>query len=99
MKRIGLDIGSTTVKYAIADEAGNLLRTDYRRHRSRVAETLSAMLTEIAAAYPDERMILALSGSAGMGLAESLHIPFVQEVYATRTAVRHLLPGTDAVIE
>ena len=54
MKRIGLDIGSTTVKYAIADEAGNLLRTDYRRHRSRVAETLSAMLTEIAAAYPDE---------------------------------------------
>ncbi len=99
MKRIGLDIGSTTIKYAIADEQGTLLATDYRRHRSRVAETLSVMLSEIDAKFPGEHMMLALSGSAGMGLAGSLHIPFVQEVYATRTAVKRLLPDTDAVIE
>ena len=44
-------------------------------------------------------MQIAVSGSAGMGLAESLGLPFVQEVYATRIAVNRLLPGTDVVIE
>ena len=40
---------------------------------------------------------LALSGSAGMGFAESCGIPFVQEVYATRIAANRYMPGTDVV--
>jgi predicted CoA-substrate-specific enzyme activase len=49
--------------------------------------------------FPDEKMAAVMSGSAGMGIAHDLNIPFVQEVYATRTAVMRLVPRTDAVIE
>ena len=34
-----------------------------------------------------------------MGMAESVQIPFVQEVYATRVAAGRLAPGTDCIIE
>ena len=43
------------------------------------------MLTRIQERFPQvKRAALCVSGSAGMGLAEDLKIPFVQEVYATR---------------
>ena len=100
MIRIGLDIGSTTLKCVILNASGELLYKDYRRHFSRIAENAAAMLCEIAAAFPNERECdLVVSGSAGMGIAETLGLPFVQEVYATRTAVRHYLPDCDVVIE
>ena len=100
MIRIGLDIGSTTLKCVILNASGELLYKDDRRHFSRIAENAAAMLGEIAAAFPNERECeLVVSGSAGMGIAETLGLPFVQEVYATRTAVRHYLPDCDVVIE
>ncbi len=34
-----------------------------------------------------------------MGIAETCHLPFIQEVYATRISVSRILPGTDAIIE
>lgn len=37
--------------------------------------------------------------AAGMGIAETCHLPFIQEVYATRISVSRVLPGTDAIIE
>ena len=57
------------------------------------------MLREVAEQFPKEKVLLSISGSAGMGLAERSDIQFVQEVYATRIAVNRLVPGTDAVIE
>ena len=48
---------------------------------------------------PDGRAKLAISGSAGMGLADSCKVPFVQEVFATRVAANKLAPGTDCIIE
>ena len=39
---------------------------------------------------PDERFEICVSGSAGMGFAEHVGIPFVQEVYATRIATLRL---------
>ena len=40
-----------------------------------------------------------LSGSAGMGVAESVGVDFIQEVYATRVAANTFIPGTDVIIE
>ena len=58
------------------------------------------MLAEVAAEYlPDGKAYLAISGSAGMGLADSCKVPFVQEVFATRVAANRLVPGTDCIIE
>lgn len=35
----------------------------------------------------------------GMGMADSVKVPFVQEVFATRVAANRLAPGTDVIIE
>lgn len=42
---------------------------------------------------------LAMTGSAGMGIAERIGLPFVQEVIACATAVKELIPHTDTVVE
>ncbi len=98
--KIGLDVGSTTLKCVVLDEEENIVYQEYERHFSRITEKASGMLCRIAEKFPQSpRMQIAVSGSAGMGLAESLGLPFVQEVYATRVAVNRLLPGTDVVIE
>ena len=99
MKRIGLDVGSTTIKYVVLDENNQILLEDYQRHLSKISEKTASLLQTIADAFPQEQMAIAVSGSAGMGMAQDLHLPFVQEVYATRRAVMHHLPQTDTVIE
>ena len=100
MIRIGLDIGSTTLKCVILNASGELLYKDYRRHFSRIAENAAAMLGEIAAAFPNERECeLVVSGSAGMGIAETLLACPSCRRYMRRTAVRHYLPDCDVVIE
>lgn len=99
MKSLGLDIGSTTLKCALMDEDGSILYTNYQRHRSKVQELTVLMLSEISRLFPDETVKIAISGSAGMGIANQFDLPFVQEVYAERIAVGKLSPETDVVIE
>lgn len=99
MKRIGLDVGSTTIKCVVTDESGKILFSDYKRHLSKISEKSCELLNIIALKFDDDEMTVSVSGSAGMGMAEDLGIPFVQEVYATKVAVSRVLPKTDAVIE
>ncbi len=98
--RIGLDIGSTTAKVAVLNEDGVLLYSNYRRHYSQVIEAITVLLQEIQDRFPDEHSAsFAISGSAGMGLAEKCGIPFVQEVYATRLCAEKMVPDADVIIE
>ena len=99
MKRIGLDVGSTTVKCVVLDENSNIVFSTYKRHFSKISEMTSELLAEVYSVTKDPEMYIAVSGSAGMGMANDLHLPFVQEVYATRNAVKKLRPETDVVIE
>ena len=99
MKKLGIDIGSTTLKAVIADENGNILFSKYQRHLSKIPETAIEVLGEAKDKFGDEEMSVCLSGSAGMGVAETLDLPFIQEVYAEKTAVTRFFPNTDAVIE
>ncbi len=100
MKRIGLDVGSTTIKCVVLDEQNQLLYSDYRRHYSHIKDNIISKIKElIENKIIEEKCYLAISGSAGMGLAEGVKIPFVQEVYATRIAANTLIPGTDCIIE
>ena len=99
MLKIGIDVGSTTMKTVALDEDNALIYSDYQRHRSQIIEKGREMLTAMMERIGDEEVTISLSGSAGMGLAEAASIPFVQEVYATRTAARTFIPDTDAIIE
>lgn len=98
--RVGLDIGSTTIKCVVLDDQDRIIYSDYQRHYSHILEKGEELLRKIDKQYlKDHKAILAISGSAGMGLADSSKIPFVQEVYADRIAANRLSPGTDCVIE
>ena len=98
--RIGLDIGSTTIKCVVLDEADKIIYSCYERHLSLIAQKTRELLTRL-----DNEVVhgapvrLSISGSAGMGLALGSHISFVQEVYATKVAADMLMPGTDVIIE
>ena len=70
--RVGLDIGSTTIKCVVLNDAGQIVYSTYERHFSHILEKGRALLEKVAAEYlPDGRAYLAISGSAGMGLADS----------------------------
>ena len=98
--RVGLDIGSTTIKCVVLDDADKIVYSTYERHYSHILEKGQELLRRVAEQYlPDGRALLAISGSAGMGLADSCQVPFVQEVFATRVAANRLAPGTDCIIE
>ena len=98
--RIGLDIGSTTIKCVVLDEKNQILYQTYERHYSQIVEKTAELLGRIAAEVPGSReAYIAVSGSAGMGLADGCGLPFVQEVYATRAAANKLCPGVDVIVE
>ena len=99
MLKVGIDVGSTTMKTVAMREDNTLVYSDYQRHYSQIIEKGREMLDGMMKAIGDEEVSIALSGSAGMGLAEAAGIPFVQEVYATRVAAKTFIPDTDTIIE
>ena len=99
MYALGIDVGSTTVKTVVCNEAGEILHSAYERHFSKVKETVTEQLRIIAEKYPDGEFRCAMTGSAGLGLANAAKISFVQEVHAAFLAVKTRFPQADAVIE
>ena len=89
---LGLDIGSTTAKLALVAADGKLLEAQYR-------QTLSTMLDQLALRYPGMAVSAAITGSASLGLSETLGLPFVQEVVAASRAIAVLAPQTDVAVE
>ncbi len=98
--KLGLDIGSTTIKCVVLDDKNNLIYSTYERHYSQITEKIAEILDTVRKSVDGvENASVAMSGSAGMGVAQACNIDFVQEVYATRVAANTFIPGTDVVIE
>ena len=97
--RLGVDIGSTTVKVVVLDEDNNLLFRSYERHYSRTREITLETLRSLESMLKGQDLKLVVTGSAGLGVAKAAGLDFVQEVYATAAAVNTYIPDTDAVIE
>ena len=97
--RIGIDIGSTTVKVVVLDEQNKLLFRSYERHYSKTRERACETLRTISDMLAGKQVKMVITGSAGLGVANASGIDFVQEVYATAAAVNTYIPHTDAVIE
>ena len=97
---MGLDIGSTTIKCVVLDDDNKLIYSTYERHFSQITDKIAEILDRVRGEIDGvENALVALSGSAGMGVALDCGIDFVQEVYATRIAANTFIPGTDVVIE
>ena len=97
--RVGIDIGSTTVKVVVLDENKKLLFRSYERHYSKARERACETLRSIRDMLAGQKVKLVVTGSAGLGVAKAAGLDFVQEVYATAAAVNAYIPDTDAVIE
>ena len=97
--RVGIDIGSTTVKVVVLDEDNKLLFRSYERHYSKARERACETLDSIEEMLRGQDVRLVITGSAGLGVAKAAELDFVQEVYATAAAVNAYIPDTDAVIE
>lgn len=97
MYRIGLDIGSTTIKTAVLDDKDTLVHSSYQRHNSDVRATLYAVLKTLLKDY--DVFTITVTGSGGISVSEWLGIPFVQEVIAGVEAIKRLIPETDVAIE
>lgn len=97
--RIGIDIGSTTVKVVVLDDESKLLFRSYERHYSKARERAGETLRSIGGMLSGKDVRLVVTGSAGLGVAKASGLDFVQEVYATAAAVGEYIPDTDAVIE
>ncbi|MBO5639993.1 MAG: 2-hydroxyacyl-CoA dehydratase [Oscillospiraceae bacterium] len=95
----GIDIGSTTVKLVLLNEAGERVFEEYRRHCAHTRETLADLLTEAREQVGSCMLLAGITGSGAMGLSRALEIPFVQEVVAVATALRTRFPATDVAIE
>ena len=97
--RIGVDVGSTTVKLLALDEGENVVFSVYRRHHSDVRATVIEIVAEALEQVGDLPAKVTITGSGGLLLAGWLNVPFIQEVIADKHAVEQLIPTTDVAIE
>ncbi|MDR1824229.1 MAG: acyl-CoA dehydratase activase-related protein [Bifidobacteriaceae bacterium] len=96
--RLGIDVGSTTVK-AVLLSGDTIIFEAYRRHNAEIRIELAALLKDVAKVRPDGEAQVAVTGSAGLGVASQLEQTFVQEVIAETTAIQRLDPEADVIIE
>ncbi len=98
--KIGLDVGSTTIKCVVLNDSNQIIYKSYERHFSQITQKMSELLTKVKEeVIHGESARLTVSGSAGMGISQTCNLPFVQEDYATRIATGKLIPDADVIIE
>ncbi|MCL1943017.1 MAG: hypothetical protein FWF54_05655 [Candidatus Azobacteroides sp.] len=97
--KIGLDVGSTTMKLVAVDEHGDIVFSDYNRHHADVTGALKTVFDKVSQQLGDCDIELMVTGSAGMGLSERYEIPFLQEVVAAAEVVSQKYPEIRTLID
>ncbi len=97
--KLGIDIGSTTVKIAILDENNSIIFSDYERHYANIQETLASLLKKVKDVSGSITVYPVITGSGGLTLANHLNVPFNQEVVSVASALEYYAPETDVAIE
>ena len=97
--RLGIDIGSTTVKIAILAKKGEVLFSEYRRHFANIQNTLADLLSEAKEKLGEVVLRPAITGSGGLSISRHLEVPFIQEVVAVATSLKDYAPQCDVAIE
>jgi len=113
MYKLGIDIGSTTIKMALikvesqkskdrpSDSKPVVLATDYRRHNAEPMKVGQEMIEGILKAVSDQHSAISvgITGSVGMGCAQRLGIGFHQEVIAAAEVVKQLYPDVHCLVD
>lgn len=97
--RVGLDIGSTTIKMIVLDENNDMVFHQYLRHLSDITATLRSMIAKAQDVFCQKLLSVMVTGSAGISVSQDYGLSFIQEVVACAHAIRAILPATDTAIE
>ena len=97
--RVGIDIGSTTLKMVILDEHDNIVFQQYARHFSDIVPTFQTVANKAQQFLHQNPLSVIFTGSAGIGVSKALGMPFIQEVIAATHAIKRLIPLTSTAIE
>ncbi len=97
--RVGVDVGSTTVKVVVLDENDVIVYKRYERHCAHIQEKLAEILAEVQGIVGENDACVRMTGSGAINLAKVLDVGFVQEVAAVAVAIKEKLPQTDVAIE
>lgn len=97
--RMGLDVGSTTVKLVILDNQGTIIYKNYRRHYAETKRYTTELLINAFEQVGNRTLTVMVTGSAALALSSWLGIKHIQEVIACNMTVDSLIPQTDVAIE
>lgn len=99
MLKVGIDIGSTTIKCAVINDFDELIYKDYQRHKSSITSSLITLLKGIQNEFNGSNMVFNITGSAGMLLSKDLNVQFTQEVISATKAIKKQDKHIDVCIE
>lgn len=97
--KIGVDVGSTTLKIIVLDAANNIVYKSYKRHKANINKVFAEEISLITKRFSGAQFQVKITGSAGMGLSERANMPFIQEVVASVEVVRKMYPDTHILID
>ncbi len=98
---LGIDAGSTTCKYTLVDDGGNILAREYGRHNSKQAEKVLEFLGKLEAEHglTPGRDRVYFTGSGSGFIAPQVGGKIIQEVVAVAASVEKLHPNVQFVSE
>ena len=97
--KMGVDVGSTTVKVVVLDSNLQIIHKSYCRHQANIQQTLVTELKKTKELFPEVSFDIHISGSVGMGIGERIGIPFVQEVVAAVEVVKNVYSAAHTLID
>ena len=96
---LGIDLGSTTIKYVLLNDRKEVLAKNYTRHQSAVIAVLQNELTKLNSNFDLSKVYINLTGSSALYLSQFLQVPFIQEVIAATTFLKALPEPADTAVE
>ncbi|MGI6225290.1 MAG: acyl-CoA dehydratase activase-related protein [Peptococcales bacterium] len=96
---VGIDVGSTTIKLVILNHKKELIYSKYERHYAAIKEKLQLILIDAYKMFKDAKLTITITGSGGINIADSMGVPFTQEVIAATQTIKTFYPQTDVAIE
>ncbi|MDO5563873.1 MAG: acyl-CoA dehydratase activase-related protein [Eubacteriales bacterium] len=99
INKLGIDIGSTTVKLCLLNEDNKIIFSEYKRHLANISECLISLLEQIHNELGDVSVKIVITGSGGLSLSNALNTDFMQEVVSVSTALKFFAPQTNCAIE
>ncbi|MCL2246897.1 MAG: 2-hydroxyglutaryl-CoA dehydratase, partial [Lentimicrobiaceae bacterium] len=97
--KVGIDIGSTTIKFVALNTENEIVASNYQIHHTQYLPLLKSIFADLHTRFGNVPLSIALTGSAGMGVCERYHLPFVQEVIAETECVKQNYPECKTIID